>query len=144
MIYTKKETPVDKYSITTSVTGGRIDSSVTGIAKGESKTIKYSPSKGYKLKSVTVDGRKVDITKFASSDTFSDISADHEIKVVYEKETTGRTTTTGTTVISTSPKGLGPKTGDTIEMPFWIMLGGTAAVLAVIAARTARTGKKDA
>lgn len=115
----------DKYSITTSVTGGKIDESITGITKGDNKTINYSSSKGYKLKSITIDGKKVDITKYPSSYTFSDIAANHDIKVVYEKEST-------TTVISTSPKGLGPKTGDQSEIPFWILLGGTVAAFAVI------------
>ncbi len=70
------------YTITTTVKNGTIDPSCTA-EYGSSKTISYAPSAGYKLKSVTVDGANVTSSK-PSSQTFSNISANHTVAVVYE------------------------------------------------------------
>ena len=78
----------DKYSITTNITGGTIDASITEITKGSDETINYSPSEGYELKSITVDGQPVDITEYPSSYIFSDIAANHTIAVICEKKDT--------------------------------------------------------
>ncbi len=70
------------YKITTTVVNGTIDPSCTALY-GTSKTIGYSPKAGYKLKSVTVDGTNVTGSQ-PSSKTFSNISANHTVSVVYE------------------------------------------------------------
>lgn len=51
----------------------------------QNRTICYEPDEGYLLDLVTVDGEKVDITKYPSSYTFSDVIANHKISVVYAK-----------------------------------------------------------
>ena len=71
------------FTITTKVTNGTITPKMTGIKKGEAKTITYTPNAGHYLESVTVDGTAVSITSNADEYTFSNISADHDIKVVY-------------------------------------------------------------
>ncbi|MGR1083458.1 hypothetical protein ACUYFE_05445, partial [Olegusella massiliensis] len=75
-----------KLKITTSVTNGTIDPSCDAY-KGDTKTINYAPKDGYKLKSVTVDGAEVDISKYPSSYTFTNLDKSHEIAVVYELPT---------------------------------------------------------
>ena len=94
----------ETYDITTSVTNGTITPSST-VEYGDTATITYTPDAGYKLASVTVDGSSVNISTYPSSYTFSNISGDHEISVVYEKETydittnvTNGTITPGSTV----------------------------------------------
>ena len=84
------------YTITTSVENGTIDESCVADY-GSSKTINYAPKDGYHLKSVTVDGEEIDITKYPSSYAFEDIAADHDIKVVYEKDEEPITPTTTST-----------------------------------------------
>nr|WP_072514632.1 SHIRT domain-containing protein [Ndongobacter massiliensis] len=75
-----------KLKITTSVTNGTIDPSCEAY-QGDNKTINYAPADGYKLKSVTVDGEEVDIAKYPSSYTFTNLDKNHEIAVVYELPT---------------------------------------------------------
>lgn len=72
------------FKITTNVVNGTIDPSVNGIPYNNDKTINYQPKDGYKLKKITVDGKDVDITTAPSNYTFSKITGDHEITVVYE------------------------------------------------------------
>ena len=48
---------------------------------GESVKVSYS---GKKVKSITVDGKTVDKSKYPNSYTFSKLAADHTIKVVFE------------------------------------------------------------
>lgn len=71
------------YEITTEVKNGTIDSGGK-VFVGDDSTITYEPQKGYKLKSIEVDGVEVDINEFASSYSFLDIQENHHIKVVYE------------------------------------------------------------
>ena len=73
-----------KYKITTDATNGTIDDNAT-VEYGASKTINYAPNEGYTLKSVTVDGKEVDITQYPSSYSFKNVTKNHDIKVVYEK-----------------------------------------------------------
>lgn len=73
-----------KYKITTEVVNGTIDPNIYNISAGETKTISYKPNAGYMIQSVTVDGVAQSITSFPDYYTFSNISADHHIKVVYE------------------------------------------------------------
>lgn len=78
------------YCITTEVVNGTIDPAIYGISAGESKTISYLPDKGCVLESVTVDGAAQDIGKFADSYDFTDIQANHHIRVVYTEVPTDR------------------------------------------------------
>ena len=111
------------YTITTSVTNGTISATGT-VEGGTSKTITYSPDTGYALKSVTVDGQSVSTTTYASSYTFSDITEDHTISVVYETASyTISTSVTGGTITSSQTVDYGgsttisyaPKTGYTLK-----------------------------
>lgn len=78
-----KENP--KYKIETSKDGeGTITATINNIAKGENKTISYSPSSGYYTASVTVDGTAVNLSTYPSSYTFSNISANHTVHVVFK------------------------------------------------------------
>ena len=130
-VFYEKTTPPakDKYDITTSVTGGTIDQSVT-VDKGDNKTINYKPNEGYELKSITVDGVKIDITKYPDSYTFEDIAANHDIKVVYEKKadpTDSTGNTNGGKDGNTNNTPSKPKTGDEYNLIAWIALLVTAA-----------------
>lgn len=49
------------------------------------RTVRYEPDEGYLLDTVTVDGKKVDITQYPSSYTFSDVTQNHKIIVSYVK-----------------------------------------------------------
>lgn len=83
-VTTNTVTVTPQYKITTEVVNGTISSSIYNISKGENKTINYSPNTGYMIKSITVDGVDQNISTFKDNYTFSNISADHHIKVVYE------------------------------------------------------------
>ena len=78
--------PLDSYirirwfKVRTECDNGTISLSNNYLAD-ETVTIKYSGAKP--LKSVTVDGKKVDIKKYPSSYTFKNLKADHTIKVVF-------------------------------------------------------------
>lgn len=83
------------------VTGGRIgiyDADGNETVKGEEdtkvddrvkfhhdRTVRYEPDEGYLLDTVTVDGKKVDITEYHSSYTFSDVTQNHKVVVSYVK-----------------------------------------------------------
>jgi len=103
-IYTVKETALETdkgtvtvyatnepstYVITTEVINGTIDPKITGIPRGESRTINSAANTGYVLKSVTIDGVAVDLSDAAYLSAtsyayiFSNISANHHIKVEY-------------------------------------------------------------
>ena len=72
------------YKIKTKVTNGTIDPNVDSIPHNSDKTINYQPKDGYQLKKIVVDGKDVDITTAPSNYTFSKITGDHEIEVIYE------------------------------------------------------------
>ena len=76
---------IDTYTITTTVTGGTITPDQT-VDHGSNCTITYSPDAGYHLVSVTVDGTDVTAGN-ESSYTFSGVTANHTIDVVYEATT---------------------------------------------------------
>ena len=69
------------YTIDTSVTNGTITPDQT-VDEGDDSTITYIPDTGYHLASVTVDGTDVTATN-PSSYTFSNVTANHTISVVY-------------------------------------------------------------
>ncbi|MCI2062922.1 MAG: InlB B-repeat-containing protein [Eubacteriaceae bacterium] len=73
------------YEIKTSAAGGTITESCT-VTAGSSKTIKYSAAEGYKISAVIVDGQQIDIEKYPSEYTFTNINKNHTISVTYSKE----------------------------------------------------------
>ena len=88
---------IDTFTIDTTVTGGTITADQT-VNYGGSRTITYSADPGYHLVSVTVDGTDV-TTGNENSFTFSNVTADHTINVVYAIDTfTINTTVTGGTI----------------------------------------------
>ena len=84
---TEPPTPV-KHTITVSVTGGTASpSGAVQVEDGKDQTITFTPNSGYELKSVTVDNAPASLT--GNSYTFTNVTADHSIAVVYEKENSG-------------------------------------------------------
>ena len=71
------------YKIETGVSGGTITPKVTGIDKGEDRTITYTADKGYYLRRLRVDGKEVDVKRYPTSYTVRDISSDHVIKAEF-------------------------------------------------------------
>lgn len=78
------QTPINPlFDITTSVTNGTITPTETGISMGSSRTITWSPKSGYYVDSVVIDGVTQNSSKMESgTHTFSNIAADHDVKVV--------------------------------------------------------------
>ncbi len=74
--------------INTEVINGTIDEGNEKVPLGSSNTIKYTPNEGYRLKSVTVNGEDVDITKYPSEYTIDNLIKNCDIKVVYEPSET--------------------------------------------------------
>lgn len=75
-------TRIKHFNVYTECTNGTITTSNTYLA-AQSVKVSYSPISGKKLKSVTVDGKAVDIKKYPSSYTFSNLAASHTIIVTY-------------------------------------------------------------
>ena len=81
--------PLDSYTrirhfeIYTECTDGVITTSNDYLA-AQTVKISYKPLSGKTLKSITVDGKAVDIKKYPSSYTFSSLSANHTIVVTYK------------------------------------------------------------
>lgn len=72
------------YQITTDVENGTVSESASRIEKGSAVKVTYSPKDGYYLKQILVDGKSVSLMDYKDSYLFSNIMADHTIKVVYE------------------------------------------------------------
>lgn len=72
------------YQVTTEVVNGTITDSVYRIEKGGNTNITYAPNTGYYLKQIIVDGKSVSLTNYVSNYKFSNITANHTVKVVYE------------------------------------------------------------
>ena len=89
------------FRISTNAEHGSITSSQNGISYNSNKTINYSPDSGYILKSLTIDGQNVDIKKYPSSYTFSNINKDHSIKAVFMPTFTVTTKGTRATITET-------------------------------------------
>ena len=80
--------PAKQHTITISVTGGTASPSGTvRVNNGDSQTITFTPNSGYELKSVTVDGSSASLT--GNSYTFTNVTSNHTIAVVYEKDSGG-------------------------------------------------------
>lgn len=72
------------YTITTEIVNGNITSNQTKIDPHENRTISFSPNDGYYVSEVIVDGTAYSYKDYPSSYTFSNINANHSIKVVCE------------------------------------------------------------
>ena len=73
----------NKYMIETKVQNGKIDDSKQVLA-GTTESISYIANDGYHLKSITVDGKEIDISNNPTFYTFSNISENHKIEVIFE------------------------------------------------------------
>ena len=114
--------------IETEVVGGTISENIYNIQDGENKTIEYAPTNDTKyLKSIEIDGTEIEITPDAMNQyTFSNITENHKIKVVYEDkyivtyDANGGTPTPNTEYVLPNNKATEPttdpiKTGYTFE-----------------------------
>lgn len=99
------------FTITTEAVNGRIDGK-SEVPEGDNKTVYYTANKGYKLKSITVDGENVERTKYPDSYTFTNVTENHNIKVVFEVDASA-----------------GVKTGDSTNIILWIILIATSLAL---------------
>ena len=72
------------YYIYTSCSNGTITTSNLYLA-AQNYTINYAPNPGYKLSSVTVDGKSKSISTYAKSYTFNKLDESHSIHVVFTK-----------------------------------------------------------
>lgn len=77
----------EKYRITTEAENGEIEDDIT-VSSGTDVTINYTPNEGYILSEIEVDGQKVSIEEFNNNYLFSNVNANHHIKVIYVKEET--------------------------------------------------------
>lgn len=73
------------YKVETKVTNGTITESDYEVARGEKRTITYSPNDGYYLQSVKVDGEFWNIEKYQKKFTLQNIKANYFVEVVYAK-----------------------------------------------------------
>lgn len=78
----KADATINKYKIVTSKSGAGAVSASKTVNYGSSYTVKIVPSAGYKIKTITVDGRKV---KLVNAYTFKAIKKSHTIKVTFGK-----------------------------------------------------------
>lgn len=72
------------FNINTSAINGEITGNQINILPDSNKTIYYKPGRGYRLLSVKVDNKEIDIIKYPTSYTFENILSDHKIEVIYE------------------------------------------------------------
>ena len=72
------------YKIETAAENGDITETITDIEDGETKTIMYTPTVGYQLLGLVVDGEAKGTELYPHNFTFANINADHTIKVLYE------------------------------------------------------------
>lgn len=72
-----------KYNIYTEVINGTISPSMNNIIYNSDRTVAYQPDENHILESVTVDGEAADITTYPEAYTFTNITQDHHISVVY-------------------------------------------------------------
>ena len=71
------------YDITTEAVHGLIDAPYYGVKPGDNKLINYVPEDGYMIGTITVDGQPVPTAGHVSSYLFSNVQANHHIKVVF-------------------------------------------------------------
>ena len=73
------------FQIQTEVKNGTITSSDQKAEAGSTKKIQYAPEEGFELESISVDGNTIDPSKFPSEYSFTKLNADHQIKVIYNR-----------------------------------------------------------
>lgn len=71
------------YNIITYVDNGTIDSSMTDVKYGETRTVNYRPDEGCYPENVRIDGKDVDIEQYGSAYTFPDVKDNHLVEVKY-------------------------------------------------------------
>lgn len=74
-----------RYAIYTDVKNGKISGDLE-VSEGEDAIVLYSTNKRYRLRSITIDGKKIkDLEKHKKRYVFKNVTEDHNIKVVYKK-----------------------------------------------------------
>lgn len=81
--YNKAKKMINTYKITTTKEGKGYITKGKTVNYGTNLTIKITPNKGYKIKSLYVDGKKV---KTTTKYTFKNIKANHKIKAIFIKK----------------------------------------------------------
>ena len=112
--------PVTGYTITATAgaNGSITPSGAVGVAAGGSQTFTISPSSGYVIDTLKVDGLEVTAT---TSYTFSDVKANHTIEVTFKQES--QTPNVTAPSITTQPGNATVKVGETAT--FTIAVNGT-------------------
>ena len=112
--------PVTGYTITATAgaNGSITPSGAVGVAAGGSQTFTISPSSGYVIDTLKVDGLEVTAT---TSYTFSDVNANHTIEVTFKQES--QTPDVTAPSITTQPGNATVKVGETAT--FTIAVNGT-------------------
>ena len=112
--------PVTEYTIksTAGANGSITPSGAVGVAAGGSQTFTISPSSGYVIDTLKVDGLEVTAT---TSYTFSDVKANHTIEVTFKQES--QTPDVTAPSITTQPGNATVKVGETAT--FTIAVNGT-------------------
>ena len=102
--------PVTGYTITATAgaNGSITPSGAVGVAAGGSQTFTISPSSGYVIDTLKVDGLEVTAT---TSYTFSDVNANHTIEVTFKQES--QTPDVTAPSITTQPGNATVKVGET-------------------------------
>lgn len=83
-LYKNSGTPYN-FSIQTSGENASVTESTADIARGGSYTIEYAAADKYKLASLLIDGKEVDLKKHPDSYTFENVQSNHSVQVVTEK-----------------------------------------------------------
>lgn len=81
--YKKALLTINKYKITTSKTGKGVITRSKTVNYGSNVVVTMTPSKGYKLSKVYVDGKRVSVK---SKYTFKNVTLNHSIKAVFVKK----------------------------------------------------------
>ena len=112
--------PVTGYTITATAgaNGSITPSGAVGVAAGGSQTFTISPSSGYVIDTLKVDGLEVTAT---TSYTFSDVKANHTIEVTFKQES--QTPDVTVPSITTQPGDATVKVGETAT--FTVAASGT-------------------
>ena len=112
--------PVTEYTIksTAGANGSITPSGAVKVAKGNNQTFTISPSSGYVIDTLKVDGSEVTAT---TSYTFSDVNTDHTIEVTFKQES--QTPDVTAPSITTQPGNATVKVGETAT--FTIAVNGT-------------------
>ena len=74
---------INTFSVKTSCVNGTISLGNNYMA-GQSVNVNYEPSEGRTLESVQVDGKPVDVKRYATSYSFQNIGANHSVYVAYQ------------------------------------------------------------